>query len=633
MKGYKLIMRYLSSSCRGEDSLSSPWLGQGGRGGFHMKRMLGLIAVVVLAIALAGCEFDTSGLNLIDHGECVTANTTYAHAGDTITWSMDMWPNKLYGGDVPNYDRGFNIFCNDVSVDNSGIIKSTIYSMVAKQSGVYTAKAYLHDDGDLHEGYSGPVYVEAPLVITSVVPDKTISTTGVPITWTVMASGGFSGNPIFGLIYSWGVLREGSTVAISGGWKAANTFTYTPEMPGNYSVQVYVNDHVDSIEGVSGTTMVTQGLAITNVEVKKLLQESEAADKTAALVGDRIRWFAHTAGGEGPAKYTYCFDIYKDNKLIEDNSFPGGKFFGWTKTLDQPGTYWAMAYVFDGKNFASRISPATVVNGPLEFVSIKANRTTAPLGAEIIWTITTKDGLPPYTYGFELYKGTQMVSFAAASQYDRYTGLPPSVGDYFMRGFASDASGSPALKMDSAHIQVTSSSAIAVKNVHVDTYDTTIGQKITWTATAMGGSGNKTYKFNVYRNDVSYKTNAYTSSSVFSYTPTEAGVYKVQVYVKDSTGTSPAVFSAQTLVRKLVPLSGEIPAGLLIPGTLFANITLPAFVSIRVSPLPLIRPRVTNTPYASVITPEPIPVEPTDYPIYVIITGFILPTPTPVGID
>ncbi|MBO4677416.1 MAG: leucine-rich repeat domain-containing protein [Oscillospiraceae bacterium] len=63
-----------------------------------------------------------------------------------------------------------------------------------------------------------------------------------------------------------------------------------------------------------------------------------------------------------------------------------------------------------------------------------------------------------------------------------------------------------------------------------------VGEKITWTCTAAGGDGDLKYYFILYKDGTKLKTRSYSSTKTYSYTPTEAGTYKVKVYVKDSAG-------------------------------------------------------------------------------------------------
>ncbi|MBR5702005.1 MAG: hypothetical protein IKX47_06020, partial [Oscillospiraceae bacterium] len=64
-----------------------------------------------------------------------------------------------------------------------------------------------------------------------------------------------------------------------------------------------------------------------------------------------------------------------------------------------------------------------------------------------------------------------------------------------------------------------------------------VGETITWTATATGGSGTLQYYFIIYKDGSKVTTRVYNTANTFSYIPMEPGTYKARVYVKDATDT------------------------------------------------------------------------------------------------
>jgi hypothetical protein len=76
----------------------------------------------------------------------------------------------------------------------------------------------------------------------------------------------------------------------------------------------------------------------------------------------------------------------------------------------------------------------------------------------------------------------------------------------------------------------------AILSVKAGKTSSAVGEKITWTAKAVGSEKPLKYYFVLYKNGKKIKTQAYSTKSTFSYTPKGAGTYKVKVYVKDATG-------------------------------------------------------------------------------------------------
>ena len=80
--------------------------------------------------------------------------------------------------------------------------------------------------------------------------------------------------------------------------------------------------------------------------------------------------------------------------------------------------------------------------------------------------------------------------------------------------------------------------AVTVTKITVSKTSTSVGDTITWTASATGGMGTLQYCFYVYKNGVRIRANSYQAGSAYAYKVTEAGVYTVRVFAKDSNGQS-----------------------------------------------------------------------------------------------
>ena len=92
---------------------------------------------------------------------------------------------------------------------------------------------------------------------------------------------------------------------------------------------------------------------------------------------------------------------------------------------------------------------------------------------------------------------------------------------------------------------------LAVSSVKADKTSSGVGATITWTASASGGTGTLRYYFNLYKDGTKLTARSYSTANTFSYTPEEAGSYKVRVYVKDADGTKVSKLSAAITVAPL----------------------------------------------------------------------------------
>jgi hypothetical protein len=78
---------------------------------------------------------------------------------------------------------------------------------------------------------------------------------------------------------------------------------------------------------------------------------------------------------------------------------------------------------------------------------------------------------------------------------------------------------------------------LIISNVQPNKTSANVGDTLTWTATATGGSGALKYCFYVFKNGTVVERGSYGTAKTYAYTPTAAGAYTVRVYVKDGAGT------------------------------------------------------------------------------------------------
>ena len=111
-----------------------------------------------------------------------------------------------------------------------------------------------------------------------------------------------------------------------------------------------------------------------------------------------------------------------------------------------------------------------------------------------------------------------------------YNYTPPTAGNYVVKLSVRDAQ-SNTVSVDSATIKV--GEQLNIPTVTRTSGNTTVGSNITVKGTASGGIGSKTYSIYVFKNGKIVNKAAYTSSDSITFTPGEAGSYRIRVYVQD----------------------------------------------------------------------------------------------------
>ena len=362
-------------------------------------------------------------------------------------------------------------------------------------------------------------------------------------------------------------------------WSAPETFTVTFDANGGTGTMAAQTVQADTETALNANTFKRSGFTFTGWNTKAdgkgtayankakvtltadltlyaqwkstLSITSFTADKSTAAVGDSITWTVSAAGGDG--SYKYCFYVYKDDAIEKKGSYTAANTFTFTPT--DAGSWSVTAFVKDGtgKSVSLKGGMVTVVSADvLRVSSVKADKSSATLGDTVTWTATAAGGSGTLRYCFYVYKDGKTVfkgTYKASSVFN-YT--PEESGIYSVKAFVKDGTGTVATLV-SDKLTVGAAALLQISSVKADKTSAAVGDTVTWTATAAGGSGTLRYCFYVYKDGKTVLKSGYKASSVFSYTPEESGVYSVKAFVKDGTGT------VVTLVSDTLSVGAETP--------------------------------------------------------------------------
>ena len=294
---------------------------------------------------------------------------------------------------------------------------------------------------------------------------------------------------------------------------------------------------------VSGAVPVNAaGISITSIR----------ANRTSANTGDTISWTATATGGRGALRY--CFYIYRNGNAVWKGSYGTARTVNYTVT--SAGTYTAKVFVKDGVgSSASKMSTGISVSGstvPLSVAGVRANKSSASVGDAITWSATASGGSGTLKYCFYVYRNGSVVWKGSYSTARSAVYTPTAAGTYTAKVFVKDGSGASASRLSGGVKVAAPQVSLAVTGVKASLLSANVGDTITWTATATGGTGTLKYCFYVYRNGAVAWKGSYGTSKSFTYTFDASGTYTVKAFVKDSVGASASKMSNTVTVAGAV---------------------------------------------------------------------------------
>ena len=484
-------------------------------------------------ISIASGNTALSGIHAEDDPELpkvpVMVSATAAPGKITVVWQAadgaQQYQVKRTGGGQTKYTITTGLSYEDTTA-TGGV------------SYTYTVRAYYPVVSEFaSKGVTAKAIAVIPLALKAVAPDKTAAAVGETITWTATAQGN-TGT----IQYCFWVKKDGNENGVKSGWSTEKTFSYAPTAAGTYTVLVSVRYKENTTErpeltGGSVTVSATAPAALSVTGVK--------ANKTTAGIGETITWTATATGGSGTLQY--YFNLYKDGTKIKSQAYGTAKTFSYTPT--EAGSYKVRVYVKDSAGTkVNKLSTAVTVTSAIApaISSIKADKTSAAAGEKITWTAKASGGTGTLQYFFFLYKDGVKIKSRSYSTSNTFSYTPTEAGSYKVKVYVKDSAEAKSYKT-SAAVTVTTG-PLAIVSVKAEKTSASVGEKITWTATASGGSGTLQYYFNLYKDGTKIKSRSYSTSNTFSYTPTEAGTYRVKVYVKDAEGTKVYKYSAKITV-------------------------------------------------------------------------------------
>ena len=164
----------------------------------------------------------------------LTPSVSTTTATTPVTWTA-----TASGGATP-YTYKFWVFNGSTWSVGRDWNASNTWNWTPAVAGTYTVQVWVRNSGstansDASRTSASFVVTPRPLSILAITPSPALVTAGSPVTWTAVAAGGTAP-------YTYQFFFYDGTRWTSSGWTSSASWSWTPEAPGGYTMQVWVRN-------------------------------------------------------------------------------------------------------------------------------------------------------------------------------------------------------------------------------------------------------------------------------------------------------------------------------------------------------------------------------------------------------
>ena len=415
------------------------------------------------------------------------------------------------------------------SADSSWTTIGTAFSSSTSQSftpttaGSYNLKTIVKDNGGKTAEKTFTLTVKEK--VSDLANSSTVSPTSVTTNNTVTMTGKATGGTTpykYAYYYKQSSASTWTTVGTEFG--TATSATFKPTTAGTYNVKITVKDNTGAT--ADKTFTVTAYTPLVN---------SSSISSTKQPAGIALTLTCKASGGKSPYKYAMYYKRTENSKWnvvgTEYGTATSGSF-----TPVSAGTFDIKINVKDSNGTVTTKTFTFTATAPLANNStLNANK--LPAGNKVVVTAAASGGTSPYTYAM-YYKRTENTKWnVLGTEYGTATSgsfTPVSAGTFDVKVKVKDKNGTIASKSF-----VFTAAEPLVNNSKVNTTKLVLGNKLTLTGDASGGTAPYKYAFMYKRSTSTNWTvigTAYDGSTSAGFTPSAVATYDVKVNVKDSTG-------------------------------------------------------------------------------------------------
>ena len=250
------------------------------------------------------------------------------------------------------------------------------------------------------------------------------------------------------------------------------------------------------------------------------------ADRSAPQATGTALTLKAVASG-GVESYKYQFKI--DNTEMQSGS---NATYSWKAAK---GAHTLQVVVTDSQGHQVTVSKQfTGEGGNFEKLNAKISASTKQIsvGEKVKLTASATGGSGKYSYKFTLYKDGKWKDLQAYGNSTTYTWTAPETGKYSLYVAVNDSEGNHT----NAYVPIEVKKEQLIVSLKASAKSVLLGEKVSLTAIAKGGSEKYSYKFVLYDNDKWKDLQTYGDSNTYTWTASKAGKYSLYVAVKDSEG-------------------------------------------------------------------------------------------------
>ena len=437
------------------------------------------------------------------------------------------WSTRTSGG-VGARSVAFELTSSDSSgwrVQSGAESSWTWYASVA---GDYRVRAIVSDSlgNEKASAWSDVFRMEPPLQVNAPQPEtagpQMLGTITTP--WTVAASGG-----VGPLTYEFAWRRNGAEAIIAQSGPASS-WTWIPEQPGQYQMQVTVSDSLGNraTSSWSEPYLVAPPLAI------KTPKADLSAPQAAKTVP--ITWAVEASGGVEPR--AYLFELSRNDGEPQDVSQGASPTWSWQP--EEAGDYRLRVTAIDavGNRKESDWSEPFRIEPPLQIESLTTDLASPQTAGTtpVVWSATASGGVGGLNYRFELTHNDEEPRQVSSGKENVWTWQPKEEGDYRLRLTITDTLGNRIVGPWSEPYRI--EPPLQITSLAADHSSPQAAQTvpIIWHVAASGGVAPLTYAFEVARNDEEPRHIQTGPEADWTWQPEEEGNYRVRVAINDALG-------------------------------------------------------------------------------------------------